>query len=174
MRSGRHCAFRQGRSKPSSLIRSGLAFGSGKVIAMLTPRGAKPNTLRDALSKASSLAAALEDPSPQNRRAVIANIVARIVLVEGGLKILLDRRALAVRLIGTPSAGDEFYAIEAPIIFRGRGAEMLLITKDDCSFEAPLTDLPLLKALARGHTWFGTLVSGRVSNPCANWLSKKG
>ena len=40
---------------------------------------------RDALSKARSLATALEDASPRNRRAFIANIVARII-VAGGLK----------------------------------------------------------------------------------------
>ena len=134
-----------------------------RMIEVLALRGAKPNMLRDALSKARSLATALEEASPQNRRAVIANIVARIVLADG-LKILLDRRALAVRLIGSSRAGDEFYAIEAPLIFTRRGAEMLLITKDDCSSGARPPDLPLLKALARGHTWFAALVSGRVKS----------
>jgi hypothetical protein len=86
--------------------------------------------LRDALTMAKSLAAALEDTSSQNRRAVIANIVARIVFV-GGLKILLNCRTLAVRL-GSPSMGDEFYAIETPLILKRRGAEMLLISKDEC------------------------------------------
>jgi hypothetical protein len=120
--------------------------------------------LRDALSKARSLAAALEDASPQNCRAVIANIIARIALVEGGLKILLDRHALAVHLMGCSRAGDEFYAIEAPLIFTRRGAEMLLITKNDCSSGAHPPDLPLLKALARGHTWFAALASGRAKS----------
>jgi hypothetical protein len=133
------------------------------MIEALALRGAKPSMLSDALSKAGSLATTLEEASPQNRRAVLTNIVARIVLADG-LKILLDRHALAVRLIGTPSAGDEFYAIEAPLIFTRRGAEMLLITKDDCSSEARPLDLPLHKALARGHTWFGTLVSGRFKS----------
>lgn len=134
-----------------------------RMIQALALRRAKPNMLRDAFSKARSLAAALEDASPQNRRTVIANIVARIALVEGRLKILLDRHALAVRL-GTPCAGDEFYAIEAALTFTKRGAEMLLITNDDCSSGARRPDLPLLKALARGHTWFVALVSGRAKS----------
>ena len=41
---------------------------------------------------------------------------------------------------------------------------MLLITKDDCSSGARPPDLPLLKALARGHTWFAALVSGRFKS----------
>jgi DNA invertase Pin-like site-specific DNA recombinase len=135
-----------------------------RMMEALALRGAKPNMLRDALSKARSLAAALEDASPQNCRAVIANIIARIALVEGGLKILLDRRALAVHLMGCSRAGDEFYAIEAPLIFTRRGAEMLLITKNDCSSGAHPPDLPLLKALARGHTWFAALASGRAKS----------
>ena len=39
-----------------------------RMIEALALRGAKPNMLRDALSKAGSLATALEDASPQNRR----------------------------------------------------------------------------------------------------------
>jgi hypothetical protein len=45
------------------------------------------------------------------------------------LKIMLDRRALAVRFTGCSHAGEEFYAIEAAITPVRRGAEMLLITK---------------------------------------------
>ena len=135
-----------------------------RMIEALAVWGAKPKMLRDALDKASSLATALEDSSPQNRRAVIANIVARIALVERGLKILLDRHALAVRLIGSSRAGDEFYAIEAPLTFTRRGAETLLIIKDDSSSGVRPPDPPLLKAIARGHTWFAALVSGRVNS----------
>jgi site-specific DNA recombinase len=134
-----------------------------RLIEALALRGAKPNILRDALSKARSLATTLEESSPQNRRTVIANIVGRIILADG-LKILLDRHALAVRLIGSSRAGDEFYAIETPLTFKRRAAEMLLITTDDCSSGIRPPNLPLLKALARGHTWFAALVSGRVKS----------
>jgi hypothetical protein len=41
---------------------------------------------------------------------------------------------------------------------------MLLITKGDCGSGARPPDPPLLKALARGHTWFAALVSGRVES----------
>jgi hypothetical protein len=41
---------------------------------------------------------------------------------------------------------------------------MLLIAKDNCSSGARPLDLPLLKALARGHTWLAALVSGRVKS----------
>ena len=135
-----------------------------RMIEALALRGAKPNMLRDALSKARSLATALEDASPQNRRAIVGNIVARIALVEGGLKILLDRHALAVRLIGSSRAGDEFYAIEAPLTFTRRGAEMLLIVRDDGNSRARPLDLSLLKAIARGHAWFAALASGRFKS----------
>jgi site-specific DNA recombinase len=140
-----------------------LLSDAERMIEALALRGSKPNITRDALSKARSLASALEDSSPQNRRGVIANIVARVVFASG-LKIMLDRRALAVRLIGSSRAGDEFYAIEAALTLVRRGAEMLLISKDDCSSGARPLDLSLLKALARGHTWFAALASGRVKS----------
>ena len=41
---------------------------------------------------------------------------------------------------------------------------MLLISKDNCGRGALPPDLALLKALARGHTWFAALVSGRVKS----------
>jgi site-specific DNA recombinase len=141
----------------------GVLSDPERMLEALALRGAKPNILRDALSKARSLATTLEEASPQNRRAIIANIVARIVHADG-LRILLDRHALAIRLIGSSRAGDEFYAIEAPLILMRRGAEMLLITKDDCNSGARPLDLPLLKALGRGHTWFAALASGRVKS----------
>jgi site-specific DNA recombinase len=71
---------------------------------------------------------------------------------------------LAVRLTGSSRSGDEFYAIEAPLISTRRGAETLLITKDDCSSGPRPLDLSLLKALARGHTWFAALVLGRAKS----------
>ena len=37
---------------------------------------------------------------------------------------------------------------------------MLLIAQDDCSPETRPPNLPLLKAIASGHTWFAALVSG--------------
>ena len=66
-------------------IRAVLSDPERMIEAVALP-GAKPNMLREALSKARTLATALVDASPQNRRAVIAKFVARIVLDEDRLE----------------------------------------------------------------------------------------
>ena len=121
--------------------------------------------LRDALSKAKSLAAALEDTSPQNRRAVIAryrcsNCPWSKVVSKSCSTVthwpFAYRQPQAQEMNATRSRRRSSCT--------RRGAEMLLITKDDCSSGARPPDLPLLKALARGHTWFAALASGRFKS----------
>ena len=97
-------------------------------------------------------------------RMTLTDIVARIILAESNLRIVIDRRALGVRLLGAPCIEGGNYPIEAAFRSARRGAETLLIPQDDLHTKPQPPDVPFMKALARGHSWFIALASGQVKS----------
>jgi hypothetical protein len=67
-----------------------------------------------------------------------------------------------------PGANDKSLRISQvfPMQIRQRGFEMRLVIQDN-SVPAPLADLTLIRAVARGRRWAGELLTGRVESIAA-------
>ena len=89
------------------------------MMEMLELDASRPYLVSDVLSKAKGIATALENMP--DGKALITDIVARIILDEGALKILLDRHALSVRLIGPRTLR---YNSRKPIFSLARGKSL--------------------------------------------------
>jgi site-specific DNA recombinase len=114
--------------------------------------GIADNQLPTIIDRARRLSTHLDDEIEFPKR-----LVDRIALEADGIK-------LTVSLAEAASSDSEPLLITChhPIQMKQRGQEMRLIINADDSHQA--ADPVLVKAVARGHSWFDELVSGRIAS----------
>ena len=104
-----------------------------------------------------------EVKSLESETADASYIIERVDLKRDGMQITLNLRALlpADRF---PAGGANLRMTRlVPMQMRRRGVETRVLIPGE-AVAASRTDVALLRALARGHQWFGELASGTVSS----------
>ena len=129
-----------------------------------------PTKLRSMLAKAKALASTIGKDSPTEIRALLMQIVERVVIMPETVRIelkchgLLERLAIATAEAGRCDAHDKLILLEVATSFARRGVETKLVVSNTIDASKQTPDPALLKAVARGHFWFEELVSGRATS----------
>ena len=127
-----------------------------------------PDLLSAVLARASELAGECKSGSLARQTEIVTALVRRITVAQGHVKIEIDRKALAERLIGkeglftSEAQNRRPILIEVLVRFRRRGIEAKFVLLDQQQ-PAAAPDANLVKALARAHKWFGRIVRGEAS-----------
>ena len=127
-----------------------------------------PDLLSAVLARASELAGECKSGSLARQTEIVTALVRRITVAQGHVKIEIDRKALAERLIGkeglftSEAQNRRPILIEVLVRFRRRGIEAKFVILDQQQ-PAAAPDANLVKALARAHKWFGRIVRGEAS-----------
>ena len=129
-----------------------------------------PDLVSALLTRASKLGDVCDAGSHERRLKVVAALVRRVTVAHNQVRIEIDRKVLADRLLDQQSVSTSdaknrgSIAIEVPVMFRRRGVEAkLVVLGQSGSISQP--DANLIKALARAHEWFGRIVRGEASGP---------
>jgi hypothetical protein len=152
-------------------------FVSNQLTGFLRDRGAlldtfqfkrrSPDLISAVLARASKLAAACESGSLANQVEIVAALVRRVTLAQEQVTVEIDRKALAECLLDREPAsqlkGEDRRPIEikVPVSFRRRGVEAKLVIQNQRQSRIE-PNLSLVRALARAHQWFGSIVRGEA------------
>ena len=121
--------------------------------------------VRKLLGRAARMAAALEG-SPGERAKLVRELVEKIIVDEKTIIIKLRRGLLLgedVASSASEAASDSAVELPATVAFTRRGAETKLVLPGLAPQKhSSRCDPALIKAIARGRTWFEELVSGRA------------
>ncbi|MBI2719074.1 MAG: recombinase family protein [Rhizobiales bacterium] len=162
-----------------------LLKNTRELMAMIGDQNLAAMTLNQSLSTSHQLAERIQQSPLQERRNLIAPLVARITIASGTMIVLIRRGAL-LQTIGVADRGairDEsnvdHHEIVVPFALRRRGVEAKLIVGDD---QQPKTVDPILiSIIAKAHAWFQEISSGSKSSindiardqgPAANEISR--
>lgn len=121
------------------------------------------------LAKSRDLASKLEDASPGDRRALLLDMIDRVVVGEASVAIEVRHDALA-RLVGIEVPADSFEArlitltTETVPAQVARGRKMLIGTG---ASREPRFDEALIKAVVRAHRWARDLMDGSAPSIAA-------
>jgi site-specific DNA recombinase len=137
---------------------------------ILSDRAALASTLRASGFAAAELKQAVEaiDSKVKSFDQVetteeLSALIERVELRREGMQIALNLRAL-VPADQFPAGGPKLRITRiVPLQMRRRGVETRLVIPGE-KVAVPRTDPALLRALARGHKWFGELAAGTVSS----------
>ena len=113
-----------------------------------------------------NLAVELDEAGKGNRAAVLSAMIKSINLGQNSLRIELHRSALFGILRGiqdNAGATGKTVAIEAPIQIGRRGVETKIIM-NSLSARIAEPDVHLIELIAKAHTWFEDLATGKVSS----------
>ena len=138
------------------------------LMAMIGDQNLAATTLNQSLNASHQLAERIQQSTSQERRSLIAPLVARITIASGTMIVLIRRGAL-LQTIGVADRGamrDEsnvdHHEIVVPFALRRRGVEAKLIVGDD---QQPRTVDPILiSTIAKAHVWFQDISSGSKSS----------
>lgn len=139
-----------------------------RLAAELGEHALEAGSLAQCLRMGRQLATDLDTAGSHDVRAIVLDIVSKVIVGEEIVRVEVKRSALLRRLGNTGSdATDDAppIPIEAPISFARRGVEARLIVNgpsDGVAHRAP--DSALVKAAARGYAWFEELTSGRATS----------
>ncbi len=139
-------------------------------LQILSDRGALASTLKTWGLSASELKQAFEaiDSKVKSFRQIgtmeeSETIIERVELKRDGMQISLNLGAM-LRPDQLPHGGATLRMTRVvPMQLRRRGVETRLVIPGE-AVTASRTDTTLLRALARGHQWFGDLASGRAAS----------
>jgi len=93
----------------------------------------------------------------------IGTLIERVELRRDGMQITLNLRGL-LRAERSPAGGACLRMTRlVPLQMRRRGVETRLVLPGE-ALATPRTDPALLRALARGHQWFGELAAGTATS----------
>jgi site-specific DNA recombinase len=161
---GRRIGAREIEEAVVRILIEGLT-SPAKLVERFGTAGMASGQIRKMLGRAARLAAALSDSLGERARLVRE-------LVE---KVVVDDRSLTIKLRcgpllggGVPSSasedgGDNAVALAAAIAFKRRGAETKLVLPGLAQQnDRSRCDPALIKAIARGRTWFEELATGRA------------
>jgi len=124
------------------------------------------NDQADMKRRAANLTVELDEAGKGDRAGVLGVMIKSISLGEDSLKVELHRSTLFSVLRGVTDnavTAEETIFIAAPIQIGRRGVETKIVM---CSSKEPSTepDVHLVELIAKAHTWFEDLTSGKVSS----------
>lgn len=112
--------------------------------------------------RAAALASALSDPASTSRRAMLLDIVERVIIAEDRLAIVLRTHAVRDRLdIDAGGPADEII-LDIPVAFRRRGIETRLVIDNSSAPTKP--DEKLVELVVQAHRWFDDLKTGTAAS----------
>jgi DNA invertase Pin-like site-specific DNA recombinase len=121
-----------------------------------------------ALPRAGQLSAELQSANPVHQRALLLELVDRIVVTRQHVRIVLRLNGLLSRLgVSEGEPADDPHApqgvsIDLPVAFKRRGVETKLVIAGKRETAAP--DRALVAAVTSAHRWFAELASGEVGS----------
>jgi DNA invertase Pin-like site-specific DNA recombinase len=146
---------------------AGFLRDRGAILDAVRFKRKSPDLVSAVLARTSKLADGCESGSFAKYPEIVAALARRITVAQGQVTIEIDRNGLAERLLGQaapkPSGKDHPpILIEVPVTFRRRGVEAkLVVLSQHLTASAP--DTNLVKALARAHEWWGSIVRGEAT-----------
>ena len=114
----------------------------------------------DALEQGQRLAANLRRAPPSEGRERLAELLARILLKENCVTLVVSSAGLR-SMLGLGSEGQESVEIKVPVTLKRRGRELKLVVEGQDDTRSP--DAALIKSIVRAHCWFEQLKTGEVS-----------
>ncbi len=153
---------------PALQIERAVASASRQMIG---DRPAIAATLQEAGVPIGDLEAALEAAKTKSDQlahdAKVAdnfrNLIDRVQLKRGGIRVSLNLKRLIAEPIDTRDPASLTMTRFIPMEMKRRGVEIRLVIEGPTG-PASRPDPSLLKAVARGHRWFGELASGRAAS----------
>ena len=142
----------------SAVLAATAILNDQVAIATALQEGGAPTADINSVLKAAGRIVSSESGS--QRAPGIARLVTRVDLRKGGMELSMDLGSLlpADGAKGTSLVFSRF----VPLQMQRRGVAMRLVIGGHLSDRK--VDLPLLRAVARGHKWFDQLVSARASH----------
>ena len=131
------------------------------IAATLQDAGVPIGELQSALDTADTKSKQLADDAEVADN--IRNLIDRVQLGRGGIRVSLNLRRLRTGPIETPDASSLTMTRFIPLEMKRRGLEIRLVIEGE-SARAARSDPALLKAIARSHRWFHELASGRTAS----------
>jgi hypothetical protein len=124
-----------------------------------------PNHFERAVTVAKRAADELTSEDTSRRREIIAELVGRVVIGDGSVRIDL-LSAGATTLLGVPTIDgrDHVYQMDIPVQLRLRGVELKLVMQDGETHRQRLPDPALIRVVARAHDWWGRLLTGAAAS----------
>jgi site-specific DNA recombinase len=161
---GRRIGAREIEDAVVRILIEGLT-SPAKLVEQFGTAGMASDQIRKMLGRAARLAAALRDPLGE-RATLVGELVEKVVVDDQSLTIKLRCGPLLGE--GVPSSAsedgrDNAVELAAPIAFKRRGGETKLVLPGLAQQNnRSRCDPALIKAIARGRTWFEELATGRV------------
>lgn len=140
----------------------------GALLDALRCQRKAPDLVSALLTRASMLADVCDAGSFASQSEIVASLVRRIAVSKNLVTIEIDRDGLGHRLLDREAPSNSqtknrgSITIEVPVRFRRRGVEAKLVVQDQ-SGSGSQPDANLIKALSRGHEWFGRIVRGEAN-----------
>ncbi|MGA7870678.1 MAG: recombinase family protein [Candidatus Binatus sp.] len=131
------------------------------IAATLQDAGVPIGELQSALDTAETKSKQLADDAEVADH--LSNLIDRVQLGRGGIRVSLNLKRLITGPIETPDASSLTMTRFIPLEMKRRGLEIRLVIEGE-SARAARSDPALLKAIARGHRWFHELASGRTAS----------
>ncbi len=158
----------QGRSKPRRLPAHDLETAvvdelqrflgdRGQVAAALKSRSLKAHDLKEALWNAKQLAIQIGETVPP--REAVLKLVKQVCVSES--EITVEVQLAAVMSDGATPHGNAVHQFKIPVELMRMAGETAVILPSAAGQES-VSDPTLIKAIARGVTWFEELATGRV------------
>jgi len=124
-----------------------------------------PNHFERAVTVAKRAADELASDDPSRRREIIAELVGRVAIGEGNVRIDLLKEEIA-SLTGLPfsDGSDQICSIDVPVQLRLRGVELKLVMENGDTYRQRRPDPALIRVVARAHDWWGRLLSGDAAS----------
>jgi site-specific DNA recombinase len=161
---GRRIGAREIEEAVVRILIEGLT-SPAKLVERFGTAGMASDQIRRMLGRAPRLAVALSD-SPGERAKLVRELVEKVVVDDQSLTIKLRCGPLlsgAVPSSASEDGRDNAVELAAAITFKRRGAETKLVLPGLAQqYDRSRCDPGLIKAIARGRTWFEELATGRV------------
>ena len=139
-----------------------------ELMAMIGDQNLAAPTLNHSLNTSRQLAERIQQSTSQERRSLIAPLVARITIASDTMIVQIRRDALlrTIGVVDRDAMHDDstvgHHEIVVPFSLRRRGVEAKLIAGDDPQNKT--VDPILISTIAKAHAWFGELASGSKSS----------
>jgi site-specific DNA recombinase len=112
--------------------------------------------------RAATVASALTDPASISQRAILLDIVERVIVAEDRIATVLRAHALRDRLdIDGGGTADEI-TLDIPVAFRRRGVETRLVVNNSSAPIKP--DEKLVELVVQARRWFDDLKTGTAAS----------
>ena len=145
-----------------------LLMNPRDLIAMIGDRNLAAPTLNHSLNTSRQLAERIQQSTSQDRRGLIAALLARITIASGTMIVQIRRDALfqTISVVNRGAMQDGttvgHHEIVVPFSLRRRGVEAKLIVGDHQQIKA--IDPILIATIAKAYAWFRELASGNKTS----------